>query len=246
MVAAEQVRARMLSADVQPNTDTLGKLLVGYTEQGDHEQANRLREELDTHKFDLRTANAVIRQHAKRGEMLQAEHAMEKFFSANLDPNAATFGALLHGYVQAETLASAKQVLIRMHKARVLPTRPMYTQLFNAFCAAGDVEEAEALLKKILRAGFAHVSQFNSVIAGYVKDRRDMAAATQLFDRIYESGLQPDASSFNTLIYGCALQRDTNGQMRWFKKMIQTGITPTQSTWQNFDPHVQHRLKEML
>lgn len=246
MVAAEQVRDRMISADVQPNTDTLGKLLIGYTQQGDHDRVNRLRKEFDSHKLDLHTATSLIRQQAKRGEMLQAEHTIKKILKANLKPNASTFAALLQGYVQTQTLASAKQVLVRMHQARVMPTRVMYTQLFDAFLAAGEVEEAEQLLRKILRAGFARVSQFNSVIAGYAKDRRDMAAASRTFDCINKSGLRPDVSSFNTLIYGCALNHDSRGQMRWLKRMIESGITPTQSTWNNFDTRTQHRLKKML
>ncbi|WWD16210.1 hypothetical protein CI109_100636 [Kwoniella shandongensis] len=96
--------------------------------------------------------------------------------------------------------------------------------LFTAYINANNVDGAKECLEQITAIS-PSLYTFNSLLQLYA-DRVDVTAAIQLFDRLFEVGLEPNLHSYTALISLFANRRDPVNADNVFRAMMDAGLEP--------------------
>jgi len=99
----------------------------------------------------------------------------------------------------------AMQTMAAMRGAGVVPDMFVYAELMSSLVRAGQVADAEGVLREIVADGRRpHVVLFNTLLSGYSREA-NVPRAMALISQLREAGLEPDETTFNIALDCCAL-----------------------------------------
>ncbi|KAJ6815518.1 MACPF domain-containing proteinisoform X2 [Iris pallida] len=135
-----------------------------------------------------------------------------------------SYGILLKGFGEAGRIDEAFHILESVEKgaAGSLKLSPaLIYGLLNTLLQAGDMRRANGLIARyrlVLHEDSHSVLLYNLLMKGYTNTDFPLGALT-IRDEILRSGLKPDKTTYNTLIYACIKSGKTNAAIQFLAEM---------------------------
>lgn len=132
--------------------------------------------------------NSLLDVCVSTGDMGRARKIFEEI-RASCAVNVVTYNVLLKGYCTQRDVTSAKEVLVEMQAAGVMPNDISYNSLINAAASSGDFSEAWSLIEAMERQGvpvdkYTVATMLKSLKhARHAERRSDVTKALGLLDR---------------------------------------------------------------
>lgn len=200
---AERVLLEMREWGIAPDGCSYCTVIDAYGLAGKVGDAHRMLQQVEASGLrDSRAYSAILR-HVHPTEVFPI---FERLVGRGISYDQLTCLAALN------TLASSgflQQVLDFMGRfmgpgSAVQPDGCAYETLIKAHCAAGQLQDAEALLGKMVSQGSRkNLATVSTLMNAYVSLRPpNMEAATRLMNESFQRGLRPDTAMFNVLIKG--------------------------------------------
>ncbi|XP_068645029.1 pentatricopeptide repeat-containing protein At3g61520, mitochondrial-like [Aristolochia californica] len=172
-----------LSLDV----DAYNVLINGLCKKNKLDKAYELLQEMDKAgvKPNQATFNSLISSFSKSGDFSTAHQLMNSME----EPSVVTFGALIHGYCEADKLDEALKLFRDM---RVAPNTVIYNILIDSLCKGNKVNSALNLMDEMQVKGvLPNVVTYNALFKG-LRGRHMLEEAFELMDRMNRQGCNPD------------------------------------------------------
>ncbi|XP_072956452.1 pentatricopeptide repeat-containing protein At5g39350 [Typha angustifolia] len=169
-------------------------------------------------KGSKRTAtwNAIISGYARNE---QAECAIEQFKLMQAEavpPDLATISSLLPAYAEAADLRLVKNVHSYLYRMGFLRSMEVTTGLIDVYAKAGNLDTAWVLFHGLPVKDFV---SWSAIISGYGMHGHARVALL-LFERMVESGVEPNEVTFTSLLYSCSHAGLVDEGLQLFKRML--------------------------
>ncbi|KAJ4891681.1 Pentatricopeptide repeat-containing protein [Raphanus sativus] len=126
---------------------------------------------------------------------------------SSFQPDVICFNLLIDAYGQKLRYKEAESLYVQLLESRCVPTEDTYALLVKAYCLAGLIEKAEAVLVEMQNH---HVTPsatvYNAYIEGLMKRRGNTEEAIDVFQRMKRERCKPTTETYNLMInlYGKA------------------------------------------
>ncbi|KAL0721065.1 hypothetical protein Bca4012_035664 [Brassica carinata] len=126
---------------------------------------------------------------------------------SSFQPDVICFNLLIDAYGQKLRYKEAESLYVQLLESRCVPTEDTYALLIKAYCLAGLIEKAEAVLVEMQNH---HVTPsatvYNAYIEGLMKRRGNTEEAIDVFQRMKRERCKPTTETYNLMInlYGKA------------------------------------------
>ncbi|TQD95046.1 hypothetical protein C1H46_019314 [Malus baccata] len=214
---AREVFDKMRDKGCQPNEYSVGILVRGYCRAG---LAGRGLEVLDEVRscnvFPNKVVyNTLISSFCKQGRTNEAEKLVERMREDGLFPDAITFNSRISALCSAGKILEGSRIFRDMRVddqglGLPQPNVVTYNLMLQGFCKEGMLEEAEALLKSMEKAGdFINLESYNIWLLGLVRKGKLLEARLVLQEMV-DKGIEPSIYSYKIVIPGFC----KNGMLR--------------------------------
>ncbi|KAG2309941.1 hypothetical protein Bca52824_021498 [Brassica carinata] len=137
-----------------------------------------------------------------------------------------TYATILKGLGKARRIDEAFQIMESIEQGTAAGNPKLSSSLvyglLDALINAGDLRRANGLLARygtlLLEHGEPSILIYNLLMKGYINSGSPQAAVV-LLDEMLRLGLEPDRSTYNTLIHACIKYGDLDAAMKFFKEM---------------------------
>ncbi|ESQ52123.1 hypothetical protein EUTSA_v10017758mg, partial [Eutrema salsugineum] len=126
---------------------------------------------------------------------------------SSFQPDVICFNLLIDAYGQKFRYKEAESLYVQLLESRCVPTEDTYALLIKAYCLAGLIEKAEAVLIEMQKH---HVTPsatvYNAYIEGLMKRKGNIEEAIDVFQRMKRDRCKPTTETYNLMInlYGKA------------------------------------------
>eukprot|EP01018_Ginkgo_biloba_P028170 Gb_21881 [translate_table: standard] len=164
-----------------------------------------------------------------------AGNALEAFDRMSIlccKPTAPAYNALLNVLCKALKLQFAKEVYLRMVKSRCLPNSATYSVLIDAWLKCGELKEAQWFMRKAMKRGaFPSPETIAYLVNTMCRELAAVDHASNLLDKLADSGCDLNTSAFNTLIRKYCQFRKAEEALQMCEKMEKLGLYPDNVTY---------------
>eukprot|EP01018_Ginkgo_biloba_P031724 Gb_04381 [translate_table: standard] len=216
---------QMPQTGIQPNHFTFASVLPACANVASLEYGMEVHEEIIRSGFqsDMVVENALVDMYAKCGNVDNARHVFDKM----IERNVVSWTAMIAGYAHNGYVEEALKLFRKMPQRNVvswnamiggcamngfleealklfkkMPDRDLisWTTMIAGYAQNGCVEKAMKLFKKMPERD---VVSWNAMIAGYAQNGYGPEALT-LFYRMQRAGIQPNETTFASVLPACA------------------------------------------
>jgi len=174
------------------------------------------------------TYNAAIKACAEGWNPHGAFTLVEEMTMEGIEPNVVTFGTLMAACERVGKTDSLTKVFDIMEKVGIKPNEIVYGAGISCYRKAGEGKNAFLLLRKMVKEGLSpNIVTYNTVILALIK-----ACHIRQVVRVFEymdcpkCNVDPNAQTFNSVIYFLALQRMPKEADAFIQRMRVRGLTP--------------------
>ncbi|KAJ1984655.1 hypothetical protein H4R33_004296 [Dimargaris cristalligena] len=137
-------------------------------------------------------------------------------------PSAPIFTQLIKAYLDVNQFQRAWQIFEHMRYEISQPDEVAFSHMIHACTLQNEVEKAINLFEEMVDAGLYLTDvTFNSLLNACAHRREYFTTAFTVLDQMRQHGIQPDAYTYNILIYACAMANDLPRARRLFLEMFE-------------------------
>ncbi|BGP57464.1 hypothetical protein JCM8202v2_005108 [Rhodotorula sphaerocarpa] len=228
----------------------VARFLTGFVQAQSMDQANLIWSWLVAHDPPLQPGVAcwtgLLRGYAARGNISSVDAVfadMQK--TAGLEPDYFAWMDRIEAYFEAKQPEEAMPIAREMMRDRAVlrdleragtpgrfPVR-MWNRLQNGLLATGRVNEAEALLQEMERAGAApNITTVNAFLKHHTRGSRpDLGGVSRVLKLVADKGLAADVYTFTMLLQALLAVGQRDASAKTIEIMQAAGIMPTATTY---------------
>ncbi|ONI30040.1 hypothetical protein PRUPE_1G227600 [Prunus persica] len=215
-------------------------IISGYCHKGESEEARRLFDAMSKEGIEpgLVTWNTLIASH---NQLRHCDVAMElmrrmescgitpdKMLLAGVQPNGITITSAISACTSLKSLNQGLEIYSLAIKMGCIDDVLVGNSLIDMFSKCGEVEAAQKVFSMIPEKD---VYTWNSMIGGYCQAKY-CGKAYELFTKMQESDVHPNAVTWNVMITGYMQNGDADQAMDLFQKMEKDGkIKRNTASW---------------
>ena len=201
------------------NLFTWNSLIAGMMLNEQSEIAVELFESLESHKLqpDSATWNSMISGHAHLGQPVKAFKYFHRMQSAGTVPSLKSLTSLLSICSDLSALRHGKEIHAQVTKSFIHMDVLLATALIDMYMKCGCLSSAQRLFDQF---GFKPKDTifWNAMISGYGNNGENKSAF-DIFDRMLEEGVHPNAATFTSLLSICSHCGQVDKGWQFFKMM---------------------------
>eukprot|EP00434_Breviolum_minutum_P007168 symbB.v1.2.006325.t1/scaffold378.1/size217351/3 len=171
---------------------------------------------------DLQAYNILLSAHASRGDINAADEVLDSMQEDRCKPDQYTYSSAIQSCEPTGDVIHAQAHFQKMRQLGIRPTDVVCNALIAVQASVGDVEGVQKTLKEMKSLGVApdRVS-FNSAIATGVKAPH---ASTRWFYEMKQSGFQPDATTYTSVVNSSVSKRDMAEAEKWIVRATEAEL----------------------
>lgn len=232
---AEEHFANMLDAGVAPSRLLYNSMTSLYAGRGDTHAAHGWFEKMTAAEArpDVVSFNSMITAFGKAGQLEGAEEWHTKLQEAGLRPDAVTYTILAKACIGQQRISDAER-WFSMAAERGVVGVPLYNCMIEAYGEARQPDKATNMFGQLQRSSSAppEVSSWNALLRAYaLQGTRSRQQVGVTLSAMRRAGVQPDATTYTTIIKGFASTGAADQAERWFKEMIEAAVDPNIVTY---------------
>ncbi|XP_022998231.1 pentatricopeptide repeat-containing protein At2g02750 [Cucurbita maxima] len=201
------------------NLFTWNSLIAGMMLNEQSEIAVELFESLESHKLqpDSATWNSMISGHAHLGQPAKAFKYFHRMQSAGTVPSLKSLTSFLSICSDLSALRHGKEIHAQVTKRFIHMDVLLATALIDMYMKCGCLSSAQRLFDQF---GFKPKDTifWNAMISGYGNNGENKSAF-DIFDRMLEEGVHPNAATFTSLLSICSHCGQVDKGWQFFKMM---------------------------
>ncbi|KAG0502999.1 hypothetical protein HPP92_003071 [Vanilla planifolia] len=197
-------------------------------------EANKLFEHmLDEHKppvfmaLNTETYNIMVNRCFQEGNFAQAIEVFHKTGLKPLAMDAGCYGNIIGKLCQNLMMSEAEKLYEEMLSKSINPDTATYGFLVDACFADGRVEDALSYFDKLVSSGEGYPKPvrevYNKIFDGLIKDGC-LGQAMDIFSKMGERELKPDAVTYEILVAGLCKAGDLDHGRALLEEMVRGGI----------------------
>jgi len=235
IVGLHQLIQRQDSLGTKIDAITRNRALAACVTEGALEVAESLltgnvwRESLDTVGY-----NTLIKGYSRAGQVSKCFdlHAQMKHHGQR--SSEVTFGILLDACISSRDLNGARHVFQDLRNSGLRMNAVHFTTFIKGLVAAGDFQEADAVLQDMLSSAHAEpdLITYSTLVKAYA-DRGQVESAVGILKQMLSRHVEPDEVIFNSLLNGCVCRHSpmlSSEVFAVFDQLIDCGLKPSAAT----------------
>lgn len=180
--------------------------------------------------------NALIKVYRASNDLAGAERCVDRMRALGIDPTESTYNSLISAFGNVKDLGRARAWFDRLiADPKAFPDCMTFGAMIWSCGVAADpgggklAERWFALMAAHRVTPDARV--YDALMYAHGKSG-DLTSAEECLDRMRdEHGIEPDVTSYNTMIKLCMHLRKKGEAMGWLERMRQAGLQPNPATW---------------
>ncbi|XP_078434593.1 tetratricopeptide repeat (TPR)-like superfamily protein [Wolffia australiana] len=195
----------------RPDQVTYTTLITALVQAGFVDRARAVLAEMALHGAPANrvTYNVLLKGYCQQLQLDKAKAlAKEMAASAEIEPNVVSYNILIDGCILVDDSAGALAFFNEMRERGIAPSNVSYTTLMKAFALAAQPKLAHKVFDEMSKDGRVKVDRvaWNMLIEGYCRVG-SLEEAKKMVEKMKESGLSPDVSTYGSLASGIAMAR---------------------------------------
>ncbi|KAK2645226.1 hypothetical protein Ddye_020421 [Dipteronia dyeriana] len=227
--SAKMVFDYMRSDGHLPNSPLIEFLVSSFIKVGKIDVGKGLLSQLHLEQVtvDTITYNSLLNLLVKMNRVDEAVRLFKEHIGLYSRPDTWTFNILIRGLCKIGETNMAFEFFHEMGSVGCSPDVVTYNTLISGMCRVNEVDRGHKLLKEVqLRSDFLpDVVTYTSVISAYCK-LGEMGEASNLYNEMISSLIEPNAITFNVLIDGFGKAGDMVSAESVFERMLPRGWLP--------------------
>ncbi|KAJ1688491.1 hypothetical protein LUZ63_019881 [Rhynchospora breviuscula] len=225
---------------IEPNVYTYNILIKALCRNNRVEAALKLLEEMPKKGAlpDEVSLTTVVSSLCGMGRISEAKNMLVK-----LPPLVSCYNALIHGLCGSFRLKEVFEMFHKMSERGLLPNVITYTTIIGAFCNAGDLAIACAILVGDVHGAMnvwhmmgcngckPNVVAYTCMVDAYCKSKMFDDAYDMIMTMKMEQNCQPNTATYNTLIKGLCENGQVGRAMRLLAEMRRSGCILSTRTY---------------
>lgn len=167
--------------------------------------------------------NTMISAYVHNGRNREALELFQELVSNPLEPDAITISSILPAYSEVASIGQRKQIHGYVSKLEHHSNTFILNSIVYMYAKCGHLGTAQEIFDRMI---FRDISSWNTIIMAYAMHgfgRR----STQLFSEMRDKGIQPNESTFVSLLTACSVSGMVNEGWKYYTSMkIEYGIDP--------------------
>ncbi|XP_004301846.1 PREDICTED: pentatricopeptide repeat-containing protein At1g19720-like [Fragaria vesca subsp. vesca] len=220
-VEARRLIDEMIRQGIEPGLVTWNILISSCNKSGQCDVAMELMKKMESCGIipDVYTWTAMISGFAQNNRTNQALDLWKKMILLGVLPNGITIASAILACTSLKSLTKGLEVYAFAVKIGLTDDVLVGNSLIDMFSKCGDLEAAEQVFNVMSEKD---VYSWNSMIGGYCQARY-CGKAYELFMKMQESDVRPNAITYNVMITGYIQNGDADQAMDLFQMMERDG-----------------------
>ncbi|XP_050364913.1 pentatricopeptide repeat-containing protein At1g19720 [Argentina anserina] len=220
-VEARRLIDEMMEQGIEPGLVTWNILISSFNKSGQCDVAMELMKKMENCEIsaDVYTWTSMISGFAQNNRTNQALDFWKKMILSGVQPNGITIASAISACTSLKSLAKGLEIYAFAVKMGLIDDVLVGNSLIDMFSKCGDLEAAEQVFDMISEKD---VYTWNSMIGGYCQARY-CGKAYELFMKMQESDVIPNAITYNVMITGYIQNGDADQAMDLFHFMERDG-----------------------
>jgi len=170
--------------------------------------------------------NTFLKACAAVGDTTAAQDCFEEILREGCEPTMRTYGKMIHTFAKAGDIKGATMWEKKYQDAGFEVNSVIHLILTTALLNAGKVELAKERLNLQLERKIPCISSINAIMVHYVR-KGNLKEVIRLHEEALKSGAKLDNRHYHVLIMAFVTENRVEDAERFFKIMINDGITPS-------------------
>ncbi|KAM5564996.1 pentatricopeptide repeat-containing protein [Rosa sericea] len=211
----------MIKQGIEPGLVTWNILISSFNKSGQCDVAMELMKKMENSGItpDVYTWTSMISGFAQNNRTNQALDLWKKMLLSGVQPNGITIASAISACTSLKSLTKGLEIYAFAVKMGLIDDVLIGNSLIDMFSKCGDLEAAEQVFTMISEKD---VYTWNSMIGGYCQARY-CGKAYELFMKMQESDVHPNAITYNVMITGYIQNGDADQAMDLFQMMERDG-----------------------
>ncbi|CAM8915889.1 unnamed protein product [Rhodiola kirilowii] len=176
---------------------------------------------------DVFTWTSIISGFCHNNMAVQALELFKDMLWSGIEPSGVTIASALSACAMLKVLNKGRELHLYAVKMSVVRDVLVANALIDTYSKCGDLEAARRIFDMVLNKD---VYTWNSMIGGYCQAGY-CGKANDLFNKMHESNVKPNAVTWNVMISGYIQNGDEDPAMDLFEKMESCGIERNTASW---------------
>ncbi|KAJ8767049.1 hypothetical protein K2173_012560 [Erythroxylum novogranatense] len=175
------------------------------------------------HEKNLVSWNAMISAYVQNGRNGEALDLFQDLWHVHHKPDAVTIAGILPAYADLALICECKQVHAYIVKSELVPNTFISNSIMYTYAKCGDLQSARKIFDHMI---YKDVVSWNTIMMSYAIHGFG-ATSIQFFSEMKEKGLEPNRSTFVSLLSSCSISGLVDEGWEFFSSMkTQHGIDP--------------------
>lgn len=211
----------MIKQGMEPGLVTWNILIASFNKSGQCDVAMELMKKMENCGItpDVYTWTSMVSGFAQNNRTNQAWDLWKKMLLSGVKPNGITIASAISTCTSLRSLNKGLEIYSFAIKMGLIDDVLVGNSLIDMFSKCGDLEAAEQVFSMISKKD---VYTWNSMIGGYCQARY-CGKAYELFMKMQESDVRPNAITYNVMITGYIHNGDADQALDLFQMMEQDG-----------------------
>ncbi|KAJ2083517.1 hypothetical protein H4R24_000790 [Coemansia sp. RSA 988] len=221
----------LLEAGLKPDQTTFANLTIAHAKGGDLDTAVSMFKRLESEGLEptIYSYGTLIRAYMEFKRVDDAFRVYEMMKSRQIWPNIPVYNSLIVACLRIGDTQRAWGVFEHMRYTIAQPDEISFSIMIHACAKKGEVEKAINLFEEMVSNNLALSDvTFNSLIHACAVRPDYFDECFRLLGLMEGHGFQPDFYTYNTVIYGCARNRELGLAREIFRDMLKRSLNPEQ------------------
>ncbi|VVA94020.1 unnamed protein product [Arabis nemorensis] len=167
--------------------------------------------------------NSIIAAYVQNGKNYSALELLQELLDSSLVPDSTTIASILPAYAESLSLSEGRTFHAYIIKARYGSNTIILNSLVHMYAMCGDLEDARKCFDQVV---LKDIVSWNSIIMAYAVHGFGRISVC-LFSEMISSGVEPNKSTFASLLAACSISGMINEGWKYFDLMKREyGIDP--------------------
>lgn len=153
---------------------------------------------------DAHVYNIILKCFAHRGDLSYIADVMEQMRGQGIAPPRHSYTTILAVFAERQDVLAAENIYRKAMDDGIIPDRKMIATLMDVYVQSGDwrgvIRTFDYLKASVRRGVRLNIEVYNILLKAYVRIGAPFRVVANLFQKMEETGLRPDAHSFSLLI----------------------------------------------
>ncbi|XAR72676.1 hypothetical protein NMG60_11019396 [Bertholletia excelsa] len=167
------------------------------------------------HERNLISWNTMIAAYVQNGDNRKALELFQDLWFVPFNPDAMTLTSILPAYAEVASVVEGKQIHGYIMKVNLGSSTFISNSIIYMYAKCGDLETAQRVFDEML---FKDVVSWNTIIMAYAIHGFS-AKSIALFSEMREEGIEPNTSTFVSLLTACSISGIIDEGWEFFSSM---------------------------